>query len=48
MNNKRYINLSKSEITDLTHLLRATDNHRERQRIQALLWSHRSGEPSRL
>ncbi|PWK16851.1 Homeodomain-like domain-containing protein, partial [Arcicella aurantiaca] len=40
MNNKRYINLSESEITDLTHLLRTTNNHRERQRIQALLWSH--------
>lgn len=40
MNNKRYINLSESETTDLTYLLRTTDNHRERQRTQALLWSH--------
>jgi transposase len=40
MNNKRYITLSDSDIIDLTHLLRTTDNHRERQRCQALLWSH--------
>jgi transposase len=40
MNNKRYIKLSDSEITYLTNLLRTTDNHRERQRCQALLWSH--------
>jgi hypothetical protein len=48
MNNKRYITLSDSDIIDLTHLLRTTDNHRERQRCQALLWSHRNGEPSGL
>jgi transposase len=41
MNNKRYITLSESELSELTHLLRTTDNHRERQRCQALLWSHK-------
>ena len=40
MNTKLYIHLTESEVTDLSQLLRATDNHRERQRCQALLWSH--------
>ena len=40
MNTKLYIHITDSEIWGLNHLLRTTTNHRERQRCQALLWSH--------
>lgn len=44
MNNKLYIHLSDLEVTELEQLLRTTRNHRERQRCQAILWSHQGND----
>lgn len=41
MNQKRYIrDVSESEKTALAHLVKSGVTHRERQRAQAILWSH--------
>ena len=41
MNQKRYIkDISEREKTALAHLVKTGATHRERQRAQAILWSH--------